>query len=114
MQLSFSGYKSAARYWPGVFAGVDSAKQLQVLNALARLRPVLVKGYEAMVMARSQYNPGGSAVCKIAISSAVLIRCRSGVLGTQLCLFLAFVMRSAFQTIYYHMHRHGWYLRILH
>ena len=50
MQLSISGYKSAAKYWPDVFANVDSARKLRMLDALARLRPVLVKGYESMVM----------------------------------------------------------------
>ncbi len=50
MQLSISGYKSAAKYWPGVFANVDSARKLRILDALARLRPLLVKGYESMVM----------------------------------------------------------------
>jgi hypothetical protein len=50
MQLSISGYRSAAKYWPDIFAEVDQAKQSQILDALARLRPVLIQGYEAMVM----------------------------------------------------------------
>ena len=50
MQLSISGYRSAAKYWPEIFADVDPAKQSQILDALARLRPVLIQGYEAMVM----------------------------------------------------------------
>lgn len=54
LQLSISGYKSAAKYWPAVFADVDYTKQLRILDALARLRPVLVKGYEAMVMVSLQ------------------------------------------------------------
>ena len=53
MQLSISGYKSAAKYWPGTFANVDSTSKLRILGALARLRPVLVKGYESMVMVGS-------------------------------------------------------------
>jgi hypothetical protein len=52
MQLSISGYRSAAKYWPEIFADVDSAKQSHILDALARLRPVLIQGYEAMVMVR--------------------------------------------------------------
>ena len=50
MQLSISGYRSAAKYWPEIFADVDPAKQSRILDALARLRPVLIQGYEAMVM----------------------------------------------------------------
>ena len=57
IQLSISGYKSAAKYWPGVFANVDSAKKLRILAALARLRPVLVKGYESMVMVSTAFHP---------------------------------------------------------
>ena len=51
-QLSISGYKSAQAYWPGVFASVDSARKLKVLEALARVRPVLIRGYEAMIVVR--------------------------------------------------------------
>ena len=51
-QLSISGYKSAQAYWPGVFASVNSARKLQILEALARVRPVLIRGYEAMIMVR--------------------------------------------------------------
>ena len=51
-QLSISGYKSAQAYWPDVFASVESARKLQVLEALARVRPVLIRGYEAMIMVR--------------------------------------------------------------
>lgn len=50
MQVSYSGYRCAARYWPEVFAGADLQTKLRVLAALARVRSVLVKGYETMVM----------------------------------------------------------------
>lgn len=67
MQLSISGYKSAVKYWPGVFGNVDSARKLRILAALARLRPVLVKGYESMVMVSNAFDPqtisAGTTTC---------------------------------------------------
>jgi hypothetical protein len=50
VQVSYSGYRCAARYWPEVFAGTDLQTKLQVLAALARVRSVLVHGYETMIM----------------------------------------------------------------
>jgi hypothetical protein len=50
LQVSHSGFHSAAKFWPDVFAGHGDLQRAQVLKALARVRSVLIKGYETMVM----------------------------------------------------------------
>ena len=50
--MSHSGFQAAARYWPDTFRGVSAATRLRVLADMARVRPVLVRGAEAMVMVR--------------------------------------------------------------
>ena len=61
-EVSMSAFTSARDYWPAVFAASDGApageqqqqqeQQERVLAGLRRCRPVLVRGYESMVMAR--------------------------------------------------------------
>jgi hypothetical protein len=51
-QVSSSAYAAARDYWPDVFSSVDAAQQQQVMDGLRSTRPVLVWGYESMVMAR--------------------------------------------------------------
>ena len=53
MQVSHSGFQAAARYWPEAFRGVSAGARLRVLADMARVRPVLVRGAEAMVMVRT-------------------------------------------------------------
>jgi len=52
-QVSQSGFQAAARYWPRAFRGVGTETRLRVLADMARARPVLVRGAEAMVMVRA-------------------------------------------------------------
>ena len=52
-QVSQSGYQAAAHYWPEVFRGVSAATRLRVLQDMACVRPVLVRGAESMVMVKS-------------------------------------------------------------
>jgi len=51
-EVSQSAYDAAKDYWPDLFAKVDGAKRAGVLAGLRETRPVLVRGYESMVMAR--------------------------------------------------------------
>lgn len=49
-QVSASAYSAAQNYWPSLFAGVSEQRRQQVMTGLRRTRPVLVRGYESMVM----------------------------------------------------------------
>jgi hypothetical protein len=51
-QVSSSAYAAARDYWPDLFSSIDAAQQQQVMEGLRSTRPVLVRGYESMVMAR--------------------------------------------------------------
>lgn len=51
-EVSASAYAAAKDYWPDLFASTGVEKQQQVLAGLRQTRPVLVRGYESMVMAR--------------------------------------------------------------
>ena len=57
-QVSQSGYQAAAHYWPEVFGGVSAATRLRVLQDMACVRPVLVRGAESMVMVNSPCMSG--------------------------------------------------------
>eukprot|EP00775_Hariotina_reticulata_P003709 gene3709-3972_t len=51
-EVSASAYAAAQDYWPDLFAGVTEPHRQQVMAGLRQSRPVLVRGYESMVMAR--------------------------------------------------------------
>jgi hypothetical protein len=51
-QVSSSALGAASSYWADAFAGASEAQRAAVLEGLRRSRPVLVQGYESMVMAR--------------------------------------------------------------
>lgn len=53
MQVSHSGYHSAAKFWPGIFAGRSSEDRTHVMKGLSRVRSVLIKGFETMIMVSS-------------------------------------------------------------
>ncbi|KAF6253918.1 hypothetical protein COO60DRAFT_369922 [Scenedesmus sp. NREL 46B-D3] len=59
-EVSSSAYAAARDYWPQRFSSVDAAQQQQVMDGLRRSRPVLVRGYESMVMARMLLEDPGS------------------------------------------------------
>jgi hypothetical protein len=48
--VSRSAYDAAQDYWPELFATLDDAKRAGILAGLKQTRPVLVRGYECMVM----------------------------------------------------------------
>eukprot|EP00877_Chromochloris_zofingiensis_P013097 jgi/Chrzof1/8040/UNPLg00085.t1 len=51
-EVSRSAYDAAKAYWPDVFAAAVDTTQQSVLSGLKKTRPVLIRGYESMVMAR--------------------------------------------------------------
>lgn len=51
-EVSASAYAAAKDYWPQLFEGVSTAQEEQVRTGLKKTRPVLVRGYESMIMAR--------------------------------------------------------------
>lgn len=51
-EVSMSAYTSARDYWPELFRGATEEDKAAVLKGLRSCRPVLVRGYESMVMAR--------------------------------------------------------------
>lgn len=51
-EVSSSAYAAARDYWPALFSPATAAQQQQVMEGLRSTRPVLVRGYESMVMAR--------------------------------------------------------------
>ena len=57
-QVSRSAYDAAKDYWPDIFAKVDGAKRAGVLAGLRETRPVLVRGYESMVMVSGEFWVG--------------------------------------------------------
>lgn len=52
-QVSRSAYDAAKAYWPDVFAAAVDTTQQSVLSGLKKTRPVLIRGYESMVMVSS-------------------------------------------------------------
>jgi hypothetical protein len=52
LQVSSSAYAAARDYWPDLFSSVTAEQQQQIMAGLRATRPVLVRGYESMVMAR--------------------------------------------------------------
>lgn len=59
--MSASGYEAARKYWPEEFQ--DAAARPAIMAGLAAARPRLVKGFEAMVMARLiAQDPSGAVV----------------------------------------------------
>lgn len=51
-QVSTSALDCASAYFPSHFNGLDAAARQRVLFGLKKSRPVLVRGYESVVMAR--------------------------------------------------------------
>ena len=51
-QVSTSALEACQQVWPGRFDGLGDAERARVLAGTRAARPRLVKGYEAMVMAR--------------------------------------------------------------
>jgi hypothetical protein len=49
-EVSASAYAAARDYWPQTFINVTTAQEQQVKQGLKKTRPVLVRGYESMVM----------------------------------------------------------------
>lgn len=50
--MSTSAFEACQQVWPGLFDGLGDAERARVLAGTRDARPRLVKGYEAMVMAR--------------------------------------------------------------
>jgi hypothetical protein len=55
-QVSTSGLSAAFEYWPDVFANVSAERKAQVRDGLRTVRPVLVSGYECMIMVRASVH----------------------------------------------------------
>jgi len=55
-ESSQSGWRAAAKYWPGVFNGASPDDRAQVLLQMARLRPIVETGYENMLLVRLVYE----------------------------------------------------------
>jgi hypothetical protein len=51
-QVSKSAYDAARDYWPAVFQAATEQQVAQLMSGMRQTRPVLVRGYESMVMAR--------------------------------------------------------------
>lgn len=52
-QVSTSAFEACQQqHWPQLFGGLAPAEQQRVMAGLRQARPRLVKGYEAMAMAR--------------------------------------------------------------
>lgn len=51
-EVSTSGYEACQQYWPQLFGAVGDAELQRIMAGLRRVRPRLIKGYEALVMAR--------------------------------------------------------------
>lgn len=51
-EVSASAYAAARDYFPDIFINVSTEQESQVMQGLRQTRPVLVRGYESMVMAR--------------------------------------------------------------
>ncbi|GBF99414.1 hypothetical protein Rsub_12246 [Raphidocelis subcapitata] len=60
-EVSTSAFDAARDYWPAAFASADGAAKEAVLQGLRECRPVLVRGYESMVMARLLVERPGAA-----------------------------------------------------
>lgn len=52
-EVSASAYAAARDYFPDVFINVSTEQESQVMQGLRQTRPVLVRGYESMVMVSS-------------------------------------------------------------
>ncbi len=57
-EVSSSGFHAARLYWPEAFQGLDAAGERRVEEGMAAVRPVLVKGFEAMIMVRQTWLLG--------------------------------------------------------
>ena len=51
-EVSLSAVVAARHRWPGLMAGIgpDSEQEAELLTAMRVVRPVLVKGFESLVM----------------------------------------------------------------
>lgn len=56
--MSASAYAAARDYWPAFFQGVSTAQEQGVMQGLRATRPVLVRGYESMVMVSAAAGAG--------------------------------------------------------
>lgn len=58
-EVTMSGYTAAAQYWPEVFNGLSPEEEQTLKAGLRSVRPVLVKGFECMILARMlREDPG--------------------------------------------------------
>ncbi|KAI7843756.1 hypothetical protein COHA_002654 [Chlorella ohadii] len=59
-EVSSSAYDAAAQLWPQLFGGLPDAERQRVMAGMRATRPRLVKGFEAMVMARLILEDGSN------------------------------------------------------
>lgn len=57
-EVSASAYAAARDYFPDVFINVSTEQESEVMQGLHQTRPVLVRGYESMVMVSSGARQG--------------------------------------------------------
>jgi len=50
--VSTSGYEACQQYWPQLFGELSPQEQQRVRAGMRATRPRLIKGWEALVMAR--------------------------------------------------------------
>ena len=58
-EVSASAYAAARDYWPATFQGASTAQEQGVMQGLRATRPVLVRGYESMVMVSARAAGAG-------------------------------------------------------
>lgn len=51
-EVSQSAYAAAEQHWPDIFGNISDTKRKALLQNMRSVRPVLVRGYESMVMLR--------------------------------------------------------------
>ncbi|KAK9830317.1 hypothetical protein WJX72_010962 [[Myrmecia] bisecta] len=51
-EISTAGLLAASAYWPELFRGLDAERRAAIVRNLKLTRPVLIKGFETMIMAR--------------------------------------------------------------
>lgn len=52
LQVSTSALEACAKYWPELFGGLGEEERQRMRRGLRATRPRLIKGWEALVMAR--------------------------------------------------------------
>ncbi|KAJ9513326.1 hypothetical protein QJQ45_001355 [Haematococcus lacustris] len=59
-EVTQAALNTAGRRWPHLFSNLSSAQLEQLADDMRRVRPVLVRGYEALVMARLLLEDSGA------------------------------------------------------